>query len=212
MSITLCAFEQNLYTQFIKYCDDFDNVEVRQGNILDIDCDAVVSPANSFGFMDGGIDQVYTDHFGPQVQKRLQQSIMDKHHGELLVGSAEIVDTDHPDIPFLISAPTMRVPMILKDTVSPYLAVRATLLLILHGRFPTGSRFKGDKVLDHVSRVAFPGLGTGVGRVPPEVCAKQVSQAILDVFDPQFPSSWHEAHNNHQGLYTGRLRNLQTPQ
>ena len=26
--------------------------------------DAIVSPANSFGFMDGGIDYAYSDHFG----------------------------------------------------------------------------------------------------------------------------------------------------
>jgi len=35
-----------------------DNVEI------DIVADAVVSPANSFGFMDGGIDAVYTHQFG----------------------------------------------------------------------------------------------------------------------------------------------------
>ena len=34
------------------------------------------------------------------------------HHGELLVGAAEVVETDNPDLPFLIAAPTMRVPTI----------------------------------------------------------------------------------------------------
>ena len=29
--------------------------------------DAIVSPANSFGFMDGGIDMVYSKRFGWQM-------------------------------------------------------------------------------------------------------------------------------------------------
>jgi O-acetyl-ADP-ribose deacetylase (regulator of RNase III) len=41
-----------------------DFVTVHQVSILDVACDAVVSPANSFGFMDGGIDAVYLSLFG----------------------------------------------------------------------------------------------------------------------------------------------------
>ena len=36
---------------------------VHRGSIFDVACDAVVSPANSFGFMDGGIDALYVDRF-----------------------------------------------------------------------------------------------------------------------------------------------------
>jgi hypothetical protein len=41
---------------------------------IDIKADAIVSPANSFGFMDGGIDAVYTYQFGAGLQERLQTS------------------------------------------------------------------------------------------------------------------------------------------
>ncbi len=34
---------------------------------LDVKCDAVVSPANSFGFMDGGIDLIYSHRFGTNL-------------------------------------------------------------------------------------------------------------------------------------------------
>lgn len=128
------------------------------------DCDAVVSPANSFGFMDGGIDARYSDRFGWQVQERLQKVIQTKHHGELLVGTAEIVETDHPAIPYLIAAPPMRVPMVLQDSVNPYLAARAVLLLVKHDRFESGP-LAGEKILDMVQTIAFPGLATGIGQV-----------------------------------------------
>ena len=71
----------------------------------------MVSPANSFGFMDGGIDALYLKHFGSQLQGQLQQAIQTRHHGELLVGAAEVIETGSKRIPYLIAAPTMRVPM-----------------------------------------------------------------------------------------------------
>ncbi len=93
-------------------------MSVLRGSILDVACDAVVSPANSFGFVDGGIDLLYAQHFGWEVQDRLQELIRTRHR-ELLVGSAKMVETGHARIPFLIAAPTMRVPMILRESVNP---------------------------------------------------------------------------------------------
>src|SRR5206468_10834449 len=128
MRIILSAVEPSLTEAWEKFCGDIECVTVHRGSILQLSCDAIVSPANSFGFMDGGIDMLYSQHFGWKVQERLQALIRKRHHGELLVGAAEIVDTDHPRIPFVIAAPTMRVPMILRDSVNPYLAARAVLL------------------------------------------------------------------------------------
>lgn len=211
MKIILCAVDVRLTSAWQEACGDLDFVEVHRGSILDLKCDAVVSPANSFGFMDGGIDALYTSHFGFQLQQRLQELIQSRHHGELLVGAAEIVDTDDLRIPFLIAAPTMRVPTILKDSVNPYLAARATLLLVRDGKFPMGM-LSGERISDGVKSIAFPGLGTGVGRVPPDVCARQVRQAINEVVLGQhmFPSSWLDAQIRHQKLFTDRIRDLQS--
>ncbi len=102
MKIILTSVEPNLFEAWKLFCDDLSDVEIYHGSIFDVKCDAVVSPANSFGFMDGGIDMLYSRRFGWQVQERLQDLIQTEHHGELLVGAAEIVETDAP-IPFLIS-------------------------------------------------------------------------------------------------------------
>lgn len=209
MEIYLTAVEPELARAWQMFCGDLDNVTVHHGSIFDVPCDAVVSPANSFGFMDGGIDMLYSLRFGWQVQERLQDAIRAHHHGELLVGAAEIVETDG-EIPFLVAAPTMRVPMILHDTVNPYLAARAALLLVKHGTFQSG-QFEGLPVADFVDSVAFPGLGTGVGQVSPHVCAHQMRTAIEDtLLDARpFPASWAASQARHQQLYTDRLRDLQ---
>ena len=154
---------------------------------IDVTADAIVSPANSFGFMDGGIDMLYSRRFGWQVQDRLQELIKEHHHGELLVGAAEIVETD-AHIPFLIAAPTMRVPMILRDSVNPYLAARAALLLVKHGTFKAGE-FRGTRVCEVVHSIAFTGLGTGVGQVGWAVCAHQMRLAIEEVLLESRPFS-----------------------
>jgi hypothetical protein len=63
--------------------------------------DAIVSPANSFGYMDGGIDAVYQQRFGPEMCERLRTLIRAAWDGELPVGCAAIVETADPAIPFL---------------------------------------------------------------------------------------------------------------
>jgi O-acetyl-ADP-ribose deacetylase (regulator of RNase III) len=210
MEITLAALDQSLADAWERFCGDLQCVRVHRGSILDLNVDAVVSPANSFGFMDGGIDRLYSQHFGWKVQEQLQTLIRQRHHGELLVGTAEIVPTDDLRIPYVIASPTMRVPMILRDSANPYLAARAVFLLMEHGIFAAGP-LEGERVNAGVHSVAFPGLGTGVGQVCPEMCARQVRAAIEEVVlgKRSFPTSWADAQARHQRLYSDRIRDLQ---
>lgn len=100
-------------------CGDIFSTKPGQVNVddpIDVKADAIVSPANSSGFMDGGIDAVYTFQFGEGLQQRLQALINAEHSGELPVGAAVIVPTMHKDIPWCISAPTMRIP---RDVAGP---------------------------------------------------------------------------------------------
>ena len=204
MNIILTSVEAALADAWERFCGDLPFVTVHRGSIFALSCDAVVSPANSYGFMDGGIDMLYSEFFGWGVQEQLQALIQEKHHGELLVGAAEIVETEHPTLPFVIAAPTMRVPMILQHSVNPYLAARAVLLLVKHGKFSSGAN-AGKPISDFVDSIAFPGLGTGVGRIGPNTCARQVRAAIDAVLLGQevFPESWVEAQRRHRGLYLG---------
>src|SRR5262249_35410456 len=210
MKIVLAALGRDLAEAWERHCGNLPDVTIHRGSILDLSVDAIVSPANSFGFMDGGIDHLYSHRFGWEVEQRLQELIRTRQHGELLVGAAEIVETGNDRLPFVIAAPTMRVPMILTDTINPYLAARAVFLLIRNGTVPSGV-LAGEAVSDAVSSVAFPGLGTGTGRVGPNTCAHQVRAAIEEVIlgKSQYPRTWAEAQQRHQLLYTDRVRDLQ---
>lgn len=207
IELILTSISPDLTDAWRRFCGEYAGVQVHEGSILDVSCDAVVSPANSFGFMDGGIDAVYLHYFGGQLQHRVQRVIRERHGSELVVGNADVVETGDTAIPYLIVAPTMRVPMILRDTVNPYLAARAVLRLVMHGVF-AGS---GDPIRARIRRVALPGLGTGVGQVSAALCAHQVAQAIEDVVlaRTEFPRTWAEASERHQALSGARPRRLQ---
>src|SRR3954464_4406784 len=71
-------------------------VEAVAGDYFQRPADAIVSPANSFGIMDGGLDLAIREQLGFPVERRIQEVIVEKHHGELPVGCAEVVETDDP--------------------------------------------------------------------------------------------------------------------
>lgn len=206
MKIILASPDRSLLDAWQKHCANISEVSFHHGSVLDVACDALVSPANSFGFMDGGIDAQYTDYFGSTVQDALRLRILQKHHGELLVGQAEVVETHHPEHPFLVAAPTMRVPMALDaKSINPYLATRAVVLMLKHGASAQ------DAWRDQIRSICFPGMGTGVGRVPYETCARQMATALELACASRYklPSSWSEASAEHQSLYTDRPVRLQ---
>lgn len=130
---------------------------------------------------------VYINHFGWQMQHRLQALINVDYDGELLVGQAAIIKTLSPDdkkdafenpkfnegklIKYLISAPTMRVPMDVIHSVNAYLAFRAVIRAVKeHNRTVKSAD-------DQITSVLCPGLGTAVGRMPPKRSAFQMRQA-----------------------------------
>ena len=155
-------------------------VEIIEGDILEDHHDAVVSPANSFGYMDGGIDLLYTELFGRELQRKLQGLIHSNFGGELSVGESIMLATGIKRIPYLISAPTMRTPQDLNGTVNAYLASKSALRLANHNK---------------LSSVAFPGMGTGVGALPPNVAAVQMRRGFLDAIQGMAPVSclWERA-------------------
>ena len=89
MEIVLVGREPELTAAWRQVCGDLPGVTVTDGDILSLDCDAVVSPANSFGFLGGGVDLAYARHFGPHLEPRVRAAIAGRWGGELPVGCAE---------------------------------------------------------------------------------------------------------------------------
>jgi len=176
LKFKLVAFNIDLFYAWKKYFEKIPNVEIIDGDILKEQGDAIVSPANSFGYMDGGLDLIYSKHFGWDLESKVRNVLDKSYFGELPVGNAIVVKTGIKDTPFLISAPTMRVPSNISETVNAYLAFKAIIQACLK---------HNEKNEQQISTVLCPGLGTGEGKLPAEKCAKQMYMAYQTVLGGQ---------------------------
>lgn len=133
--------------------------------------EALISPGNSYGQMDGGVDGVISRHFAP-VQRAVWDAIADRHRGFLPVGAADVVATGDDECPWLVYSPTMRIPMCLdggRDT-----AIHDAMWAALVAVSRHNDRAAAD---DRIATVACPGLGTGVGGVSPIRSARLMAAA-----------------------------------
>jgi O-acetyl-ADP-ribose deacetylase (regulator of RNase III) len=168
-----------------------EGVIVTKNDIIDLGVDAIVSPANSFGFMDGGLDYQISERLGWHIQERVQSLIRRRPLGELLIGEAIVVPTDDARTPWLISAPTMRVPMQIPESLNAYLAMKAILIAIQNHT---------DEI--PIRSVAIPGLGTGIGRLDPRIAASQMWSAYDEIINRNrvFPPSFGDAQRMYRKL------------
>lgn len=170
---------------------DADEVEVVEGNLLGLDCDAVVSPANSFGDMGGGIDKAIDDFHGGKAQDAVRAAISERFFGELPVGMALVVELPAPRLPFVVAAPTMRVAGAVAGTINAYLSMRAALVAVLLHNSGGGRPIRG---------LAVPGLCTGVGGMDPAEAAEQMRAA----YDSVVGGRWRQVVSPVQAPYAMR--------
>ena len=135
-----------------------------------------VSPANSYGTLDGGIDYFYGQMF-PKLQRKLQKIIQKINHRNvsdlpyLPIGSAVIVPTTEDDPKkFLISAPTMWLPQRVKKTKNAYYAFYAVLAAL-----------ESFGIQNH-DEIIVPGLCTGCGGFTSKHSVKQIINAFNDFY------------------------------
>lgn len=168
MKVKLVAHNLELYYAWNKYFSLVNNFEIIDGDILQESGDAIVSPANSFGYMDGGLDLKYSQHFGWELESKVRNRLEAEFFGEIPVGNAIIIPTSNENVPYLISAPTMRVPSDVSHTVNAYLAFKAVLQSVIAFN---------KKNIKTIESILCPGLGTGEGKMPPDTCARQMYRA-----------------------------------
>ena len=177
--LILVAPDYSLYRAFQKSFSYLPRVKIVNNCFEKIEkYDCLVSPANSFGMMDGGMDAAITKFFGRSLEEKVQRRILDDYLGEQPVGTSLIVETGHPRHPFLAHTPTMRVPMQIQNTDIPYVAMRAMLLAVRqYNKYFPGS----------ISSVLCPGFGTGIGRFDRDEAARQMALAYDGfVYPPKY--------------------------
>ena len=134
--------------------------------------DAIVSPANSFGLMDGGIDLILRKMF-PLIENKVKNAIAEKRCAVtnggapyLPVGNTITIKTDDPKCPLLLCVPTMYLPSCVVGTNNVYNAFYSIM------------REYGDN--DIV--IACCGLATYTGMMEPKESAKQILKAYNDYY------------------------------
>jgi O-acetyl-ADP-ribose deacetylase (regulator of RNase III) len=157
-------------------------VRVVRGRFEDLEPhDCFVTAGNAFGLMTAGIDAAVVHRFGKQLMQRVQHRIMDQFLGEQPIGTAFIIPTDDPSLPFLAHAPTMRVPGNIEGTDKVYAATWAAFLAI-HDHNRSDAR--------KIKIAAFPAMGTGFGGVPFDEAARQMAVAYRHYLNPPYQLDW----------------------
>lgn len=144
----------------------FPEVSVSCGDILEIAEICVVSPANGYGYMDGGVDAAYRRYFGSALEDRVRSLIAARPEGYLPVGANLVVGTGDSKIPFMIIAPTMLMP----EGINALHAARA-MHAVLRAQATHSSV---------LTSIFCPGLATGVGCVPPDEAAAAMASAYRE--------------------------------
>ncbi|CAG8789974.1 7695_t:CDS:1, partial [Acaulospora morrowiae] len=154
--------------------------------------ECMVSPANSFGLMDGGIDYYISEYYGgvdeliPIVQKEIDLNWC----GEQNVGTCLLVDVkdliektgDSTDQSrknrprYIAHCPTMRTPKALD--VNDDIVYRCTWSMLCAVKKHNAKVLAGDIRHRRINAVICAGFGTGVGGYPEKLCAKQMMLAV----------------------------------
>ena len=172
----------------------YPEVEVLTGDYFQQNADAIVSPANSFGIMDGGLDLAIRNKLGFQVETDIQEVFLNKYHGEMPIGNAEIINTNHNKWSYMIAVPTMRIPENVAFTLNAYIAFRTILIAI--------NSFNESKPKRPIKSLVCSGLATGIGSMEVTKCAAQMRAAYKLIKEPARISSFTEIHKSHQSLLT----------
>lgn len=137
----------------------------------------VVSPANSFGIMDGSYDLAITHWYGDQLQERVQKYIIENFYGEQPIGTSFIVEAGK-DAQYLIHTPTMQTSQPLVDSRVIYQCMRSTLI---------------EAKKNNIKSILIPMFGGTCGLVKPQLVAKMMWKGYEQLKNPPKSIDWEYA-------------------
>ena len=137
---------------------------IEKGDLTKISCDAIVNPANSLGYMGGGVAGAIKRVGGYIIEKEAVTK------APIPVGMAVATTAGTLPCKFVIHAPTMKKPALNIDVNNVKLATKAA--------FDLGVKLK-------LKSIAIPGMGTGVGGVPTNDAAKAIIEIVKE-FENKF--------------------------
>jgi O-acetyl-ADP-ribose deacetylase (regulator of RNase III) len=139
-------------------------IVVEYGDITKIVCDAIVNPANSYGYMGGGVAGAIKRIGGIEIENEAI-SLAPIPIGKAIVTTAGSLPCQH-----VIHAPTMKEPAMRINIDNVKLATRAALKLAEDLK---------------IKSIAIPGMGTGVGGVSLSDAAREMV-TVAKEFEDKF--------------------------
>lgn len=135
------------------------DIVIKHGSILHEECDAIVNPANSSGYMGGGVAEVIKKVGGQEIEdEAISQAPI--NIGKAIATDAGVLKCRH-----VIHAPTMERPAERTDETKVCHALQAALEL-------------AEEL--NVHSLAIPGMGTGVGGLEKQEAARIMIQVIKE--------------------------------
>lgn len=193
IKIYLLDINQEVTNEFKKVFDNYKNISIINNDLISflnsrkVEC--IVSPANSFGMMDGGYDLAITNYYeanGIDIISIVQEVLWKKHLGEQPIGTSELIETGKE---LLIHTPSMRVPMNIAKTNNVYMCMKSVLLCAIE---------------NDIASIVIPAFGGGCGQVNPIDIAHKMRLAyerVLNMDDKIDLSNWNnislEVNRNH---------------
>ena len=177
MKIYIIERNKDKFKYLVPYFDNLEDITLVNTDFstfmktTDVEC--IVSPANSYGIMNGGYDRAITNYYGTFIQNKVQEYILDNYHGEQPIGTSFIIDINEKHK--LIHTPTMRVPEKIKDELVIYQCMRTTLLLAKE---------------KNIESILIPMFGGMTGGVDANVIARMMRYAYDQVNSPKEIPSW----------------------
>lgn len=175
--------------------------------------DAIVSPGNSFGFMNGGFDAAISKYYASvantsqdEITLHVQRMLKEKVGGynpptnAVILNMAAAIAT--PNAPHLVHVPTMALPHRIPAHTP---TIFNCMWSVIHSiKAHNGSVSTCEGVMP-IESVLLSGLGTGVGDVPPTSCATQIMTA-LQLFNQPLV----EEHDQRGGMSMGVAAQMDT--
>lgn len=158
MKIYLLDINKEMTDAWQKYFD-LSNVEIINDEFTTFmnkhpDIEAIVSPANSFGLMDGGYDKAIIDYLGERAQTNVFTMLNAVYNGYQPIGTCL-------SVPFgehiILHTPTMRTPEVIIDHRVVFDCMRSCLL-------------EANKL--KCKSIVIPAFGGLTGRVPYDTIAR----------------------------------------
>jgi O-acetyl-ADP-ribose deacetylase (regulator of RNase III) len=181
LSFSFVSLDKNTIEIYSNVFKDFPNFRFRRANITSEKGDCVVSPANSYGLMDGGVDRAINYSLN-YISEEVQKLIKENFYGEQPVGTCMLIKTNQDNYKYLAHTPTMRVPMDVNKTLNAYYAFRALLREILNH----------NKRMNDIKTIVITPFCCGIGKMDIKKSAEQMKIAY-QMIEENLDCNWENS-------------------